>query len=362
MNYTENDKALIWLSLYSNLSLKKQNLLLSVCDQPTKLWQNFGAYKEKLLNVLSATDLSKLEFSKDDTFINNYIQNCNSQNITIITQTSKLYPKLLLETDLPPLVLYCKGNLHLLNSECVAVVGTRHPTRYGKEITTQFAAEFARAGLTVVSGLCDGVDSYAHRATLQEKGNTIAVLGGGLNEIYPQSNFDLAREIEKTGLIISEYKPNERPQRYYFPARNRIIAGLSKGILITEAGEKSGSLHTKNYAIEYNRNLFVVPGRINETYSKGCNNIIKNLQGSMVLSPQDVLSSYGLKQKNTQNFSQQLDLNDQIVLSLLSVNEEVHYETILIGSGLEPKILNTTLMRLELKGLIKKLAGNLYTK
>ena len=176
----------------------------------------------------------------------------------------------------------------------MAIVGTRRASRYGKDVTEQFASSLARAGVTIVSGLADGVDTFSHQACLNVKGKTIAVLGGGINNIYPATNTNLANKIvESGGLILSEYRPNEKPQTYYFPIRNRIIAGLSKAVLITEATEKSGSMHTKNYALDYGREVFAVPGRINDIYSTGCNKIIKSCQSAIALDPNDILNFLG---------------------------------------------------------------------
>lgn len=356
----EQEKVYIWLSLFNFLSLKKQKQLLNLYETPTMLWQKFNVQSSELKALLSDSDLTQMQFSHDDNIIKNFVKNCEEQGITLVTQGSKQYSKLLLETEFPPLVLYCKGNIALLNSPSVSIVGTRKPTRYGKDATAMFAGGLARAGLTVVSGLADGIDTQAHRSTLENKGNTIAVLGSGLNEIYPASNLGLAKEIEKNGLLVSEYKPNEKPQTYYFPSRNRIIAGLSSGVLITEASEKSGSMHTKNYALDYNRNLFVLPGRITDKLSMGCNKIIKNLQASMVLEPQDILTTYGLTDKGVPVHQVQLDLNDEIVLSCIPTDTEIHYEQLLAKTKLEAKVLNTILIRLEMKGMIKKQSGNFY--
>lgn len=354
------DKVFIWLSMFNFLTHKKLNALLEIFDNYNGLWKNFSSTNVKVKELLTSGEISQMVFSKDDKFIKTYVDNCKLQNIEIITMANDSYPKLLKETDMPPLLLYCKGDVSLLNANCIAIVGTRRPSRYGKDTTVQFASALSRSGLCIVSGLADGIDTEAHRAALDSGGKTIAVLGSGLNEIYPQANVGLAREIEKTGLLVSEYKPNEKPQTYYFPARNRIIAGLSKAVLITEAGEKSGSMHTKNYALDYNRNLFAVPARITDKTARGTNLIIKNLQASIVLEPQDILTHYGLSEKQLEKKTIQLDLNDEIVLSLFTSGEEIHYDKLLLASTLEPKVLNTTLTRLEIKGLVKKLAGNFY--
>lgn len=360
----KEQKVYIWLSLFQFMGKRKKQQLLSLYDTPEQLWDKFAKNDPAISMLLKPEQISQMQFSHDDNFLQTYVQNCEAQGIELVVQGEKEYPTLLMETQEPPLVLYCKGDKNLLNSKCISVVGTRKPTQYGKEITVKFSGAFARAGLTVVSGLAYGVDTEAARACVDNKGKSIVVLGCGINEIYPASNLGLAREIVKLGgLIVSEYKPNEKPQRYYFPERNRIIAGLSKGLLITEASEKSGTMHTKNYALDYNRNLYVVPGRLTDSMSMGCNKIIKNLQSSMVLSPLEILEEYGVQDVRTPKMSHiQLDLNDEIVLSFVPSEGTVDYETLLQTSNLESKTLNTVLVRLEMKGLIKKESGNQYHK
>ena len=195
-------------------------------------------------------------------------------------------------------MLYCKGNVGLLKSECLGVVGSRRCTKYGSTIGAKIIKDIAMEDITIVSGLADGIDTIAHKSCLDVNGKTIAVLGGGLLNIYPSNNISLAeRIVENDGLLVSEYKPNEQALTLHFPIRNRIIAGLSKGVFVVEATEKSGSMHTKNYAIEYNREVFALPARCNDIYSIGCNKIIQNGQAHMVLQSSDIIEFFGKNQK-----------------------------------------------------------------
>ena len=187
-------------------------------------------------------------------------------------------------------MLYAKGNLKLLDTPMLAVVGTRRATRYGKDITAEIVGDVAKAGITVVSGLADGIDTVAHTATLDVGGSTIAVIASGFNYIYPSVNKSLSdRILSNGGLLLTEYRMNEKPQTYNFPVRNRIIAGLSKAVIVAEATEKSGSMHTKNYALDYGREVFAIPGRVSDIYSNGCNKLIKSGQATMLLSSKDVI-------------------------------------------------------------------------
>ena len=360
--YNNEEKILIWLDLFEFLSLKKRSELLNHYNNLEDLWNRFRTDEDYLQKLIGKENYSKMLFSLDYNFLNNYIRNYDNFGIKIVTIKSDAYPKLLKETLSPPTVLYCKGDTDLLKSLCVAVVGTRRMSKYGKEVTRKFSYEIASAGITIVSGLADGVDSEAHKACIDAKGKTIAVLGSGINNCYPATNQPLYDKIiESGGLIVSEYKPNEKVMPYHFPARNRIIAGLSRGVLITEATEKSGSMHTKEYALENNRDLYVVPGRITDIYSKGCNAVIKNCQSVMCLSPDEIINAYTSNiTTNKDTVVIQTNMDEQIILDILKT-DEVHYDEILKISGMEPKALNTLLMRMELKGIIKKTA-NYYSR
>ena len=360
--YKLEEKVLIWLDCFEFMTLKKKMDLIEHYKDLSILWNKFETDKAFIKSIVGEENYNKMLFSWDDNFLNNYIRNIESSGITMVTFVSEAYPKLLKETLSPPAVLYCKGDIRLLKTVCVAIVGTRRISKYGKEITYKFSYDIASSGITIVSGLADGVDSQAHKACLDAKGKTIAVLGCGINSCYPATNQPLYDKIvENGGLVISEYKPNEKIMPYHFPARNRIIAGLSRGVLITEATEKSGSMHTKEYALENNRDLYVVPGRITDIYSKGCNAIIKNCQSVMCLSPEEIINAYGKEMVTTADTVViQTNMDEQIILDIIKT-DEVHYDEILEKSGMEPKLLNTLLMRMELKGIIKKTA-NYYSK
>ncbi|MBO4292929.1 MAG: DNA-processing protein DprA [Clostridia bacterium] len=187
------------------------------------------------------------------------------------------YPELLKSIYDPPKCLYVVGNIEILNSPGIAIVGCREATEYGKKAAMYFSYNLAKQGITIVSGLARGIDSYSHIGALQAKGNTIAVIGSGLDIIYPKENEQLAKKIiEQGGAIISEYPLGTRPTQDHFPARNRIISGLSKAVLVVEAKEKSGSLITADFAMEQGKEVYAVPGNINSLNSVGTNNLIKD--------------------------------------------------------------------------------------
>lgn len=201
------------------------------------------------------------------------------------------YPSLLRQIYDPPKILYIKGNLEVLNNPCISIVGCRDASKYGEQAAKYFAYNLAKEGFTIVSGLARGIDSFAHIGTLKAKGPTIAVLGCGLDIIYPKQNENLANEIlDLGGAIISEYPIGTKPYKMNFPARNRIISGLSKGVIVVEAKEKGGSLITADYAIEQGKEVFAVPGNINLLNSVGTNNLIKD-GATLVSNYNDVLQS-----------------------------------------------------------------------
>jgi DNA processing protein len=360
---TKGELVAIWLDVFEALSIKRKYEILEHYKTPKELFKSFKNDYNKFSSFLDSNLYSKMSYALDEDFVKTQVASYKKIGVELVTVNSANYPKLLKQVATPPLVLYCKGNLKLLDSDCIAVVGTRRATRYGKKITEQFTKVLVHNGFTIVSGMADGIDTQAHITALAEGGNTIAVLGGGVNEIYPTTNIGLAKQIIEKGLLISEYKPDQKPAAFHFPIRNRIIAGISKGVLITEANLKSGSMHTKEYALEANRDLFVVPGNIDNPQSLGCNAVIKSLQGCMVTAAEDILEVYG-KTNSYKEFAKQnnfqLSLDEQLIINALG-NDETHYEELLEKTNLDTKSLNSLLTTMQVRGIIKKLPGNLYS-
>ncbi|MBE5735126.1 MAG: DNA-protecting protein DprA [Clostridiales bacterium] len=353
----DNDKAVIALVIQTNITYAKIKEIIETLPDVSLIFSI-----DKVSGLISKNLVSEIN-KIDVELLNNYICNVNSMGIDIVTYLSDMYPDNLREIHNPPLLLYTKGDLSLMSgSDNLAVVGTRRATSYGEEVTNVFCKTLAKEGLCIVSGLADGIDTFAHQSAVNVKGKTIAVLGSGINNIYPAVNVGLAEKIIATGgLVISEYPPNEGPQAYHFPARNRIIAGISKGVLIIEAPLRSGALITKEYALDCNRDIFVVPGRITDIYSKGSNEVIKSCQGAIVLSPEDILNSFGKTLNNRgKSVVMQFTLEEQLIIDVLN-GKEVHFDAIITQSGLTSAKVNSILMKLELKNIVKKMPGNMYT-
>lgn len=357
--YTKDDKVLLWLDLFDNLSYKKKEYILDEFDSPSKLFDNFLAERELLSQILTESLYNKMAYGHSERALDSLAENLDKKGVIAITKFSKDYPESLLNTDCPPFVLYCKGDISLLKSKCFAIVGTRRITNYGRTVTEKFAKGLSNAGFTIVSGLSSGVDTIAHKTALEENGKTIAVLAGGFDNIYPDTNTNLAMDIAKRGLLVTEIKPVEKARTYYFPIRNRIIAALSVGTLITEADEKSGSMYTKNYALDYGKDVYAIPGNITSSVSKGCNRIIANGQAKAVCDLDDILDEYNVKFVPKEK-SISVSIDEQIILDAIG-EEEVYFQEILDRTKFDTKTLNTLLTTMSLNGLIKKLAGNMYS-
>lgn len=281
MGDLENKKYWIWLSLIKKLGNKRKLKLLELYKTPEKIYK---LTKEELMNINGIGEIiaNDIIISKNEKILNYHIKYMEENNIKIINICEKNYPQLLKEIYDPPVSLYVKGNIEILNSKNIGIVGCRECTEYGKKAAKYFAYNLAKQNINIVSGLARGVDSYAHLGSLST-GRTVAVLGNGLDMIYPKENIELANAIiRRGGAIISEYPCGTNPDKMNFPARNRIISGMSNGIIVIEAKEKSGTLITVDFALEQGREVFVVPGNINSINSVGTNDLIK--QGAKLVT------------------------------------------------------------------------------
>lgn len=271
-----------------------------------------------------------------------------------------IYPQCLKEISNPPLKLYYVGNINLLKEErIIAVVGTRNPTSYGRLCCECIVKKMSNANITVVSGFAKGIDSIAHRSSLLTNGKTIAIIASGLDIIYPASNLSLYREIEKNGLILSEYEEGVRPFKSNFPERNRIIAGLSKGVIVVESKNRGGSLITADLALEFNRDVYAIPGDIFSEYSKGCNNLIRDSKAKSLSNINELLEDYSWEIKEN-NETTKYTKNQALILN--SLTSEKNLDTILSETKIEETEILSELMELEIMGIIKSIPGGRYKK
>jgi DNA processing protein len=296
------------------------------------------------------------------------LKKISERGLTILTQEDELYPSLLKGIHDPPLVLYVWGELTKRDHNAIGVVGSRHATMYGMNATKKLSFQIAYAGYTVISGLARGIDTAAHEAALAAKGRTIAVLGSGMGKLYPPENMALAERIAQQGAVISEYPVDRIADKQTFPYRNRIVAGWSSGLLVVEAPLRSGSLITAQQATEQGRTVYAVPGPIDKPTSAGCNKLIQ--QGAkLVMDGGDVLDDLTalfptspLAPKVEQpKLVVTLTLDEEILFNAIDV-EERHIDDLAIRCGLTPATMNVTLMRLEMKRLVRALPGRRYVR
>ncbi len=354
---TDEERFLIFISQF-NLSLNKINDILNNLDEISI----DGFVKARNLDVLLKDEnVAHMKESASDRRVSSYFANLKEKDIKVITKFSEDYPEKLLGLDDAPYYLFCKGDLSLLNTKSIGIVGTRTPTNYGRIITDRFAGELAGAGVTIISGLAYGVDSIAHRKALEVGGKTIAVLGSGFNYIYPSEHTALANEIAEKGLLISEYCPSIKATRYTFPQRNRIVAGLSDGILITEAGVKSGTVHTKDFALDYGKTVFAVPGNITSEMSALTNDIIVSGQGQGVVDPKYILEELGISDfaKKPKKVLQLGIIEGKIVEILKNGEKDIDF--ISENCNLNINSLNSYLTTMEISGIIRRMPGGYYS-
>ncbi len=285
--------------------------------------------------------------------------------VTLLIRDTEGYPSALTRIPDPPTVLYCLGTLTPTDQLAVAIVGSRHCTAYGRQTAHRLAMELARAGVTVVSGLARGIDAEAHKGALEAGGRTIAVCATGMNTIYPPEHVELAKSVRENGCLLTEAPMNQQPKSGLFPQRNRIISGLSMGVILIEAGRASGALHTARHAMEQNREVFAVPGRIDSEASFGCLDLIRD-GATLIRNVDDVLSTLGplvAPVQRTPNESvhrpAELQLSDQqrMILNLVTT-EPIPVDDVMRTAGIEASRVLSTLTILEMKRLVRRLPGN----
>ena len=276
------------------------------------------------------------------------------------------YPTRLQEIASAPPVVYLRGTLEREDEAAIAMVGARHATAYGEEVARELAGELARRGLTIVSGLARGIDAAAHRGALEAAGRTLAVLGSGLDQIYPPEHGGLAGEVALHGALLSEFPLGTPPLRLHFPRRNRIISGLSLGVIVVEAGVGSGALITAHHALEQGREVFAVPGRVHARYSEGCNRLIK-AGAKLVETWEDVLSELvpHLRRRSPKRAASPppsaLTAAEQQVFDILAEGP-LHIDALIVRAGLPGGRVASALVGLEMKGLVRQLTGKVLER
>ncbi len=359
------DELVYWLALtkVSNLGILKSRKLLEVFLSPRNI---FNASPSDIGDVkgIGSTIVCSIK-EKDRLFkeAEEEIEKTTKKGISIISLSDKSYPSLLKEIPDPPLVLYVKGNLTDKDRNSVAVIGTRTPDSYGKSVAFDMSKKLGNFNFTVVSGMARGIDTIAHRGVLSVHGRTIAVIGCGLDIAYPPENYELMDMIAVSGAVISEFPLGTEPLSCNFPKRNRIISGLSRGILVVQAREKSGTFHTVNSALEQGREVFAIPGSIDKELSRGTHRLIKE-GAKLVEDIGDItgelipLEGLPLPEKPPEP-----DLSEDEEKVYLYINMEgTHIDEIIRKTSMETGRVSSVLSILELKNLIIRREGNFFVR
>lgn len=360
----EPDEIALWVALNQVHGLGSAGLLqlLTKFGSPENI---FSASISQLKSVVSDEIAVSIHQSIEQENIQATLEWLEKDNAHIITLGDKLYPEKLLEINNPPTVLYALGNLQRLSQPAIAVVGSRNATPQGEKNAENFSKDLCDQGFCIISGMALGIDGAAHRGALKSNGATIAVVGTGLDIVYPAKHRELAHEIASHGLILSEFPLGTPSKAQNFPRRNRIISGLSLGCLVIEANKDSGSMITARLAAEQGREVFAVPGSIHSPVSKGCHQLIK--QGAkLVESSADIVeelknmvptySPFGSMTQKGQNPSE-----SNSILALMGF-DPISFEALLKTSGLTTETLSSMLMMLELEGKVTALAGGKYQR
>lgn len=325
-------------------------------------WKADAAQLRRVLGGRERT-LANVIRTRESLDIDRAMATLERAGVSVVSVADDGYPRLLREIAAPPPVLFYKGQFLETDADAVAIVGTRRSSAYGRDLAVEIARGLAEAGVTVVSGLATGIDGHAHRAALEAGGRTFAVLGSGIHDIYPREHNGLAKRVWEQGALISDNLPDAKPDRWNFPARNRIISGLSLGVVVVEAPEKSGALITVDFAADQGRDVFAVPGLATSTTSAGCNRLLRD-GARLVRNADDVLEDLRLRRESGQVEVQQplvLDDDARRVLNVLT-GEPRHIDDVAESSGLALPHVSGVLMTLELQQLVRNVGAHFYVR
>lgn len=362
MNGFNDRDTLIWLnSIYiSDATIK---VLFQHFNSISDIW-NVTSSEILKIDGIRKNIKEKIIYNRNAEQLNITLEKINEAGINIVTILDENYPNRLRYIHNSPTVLYCNGEFTEEDEISIAIVGSRKSTSYGKWASEKFAKDLAKLGITVVSGMARGIDTCSHRGAIDGNGRTVAVLGSGVDVVYPKSNKKLYEEISSQGVVVSEFPLGTPPYAANFPQRNRIISGMSLGVFIIEATEKSGSLITANYALEQGKEVFALPGNINSIFSRGTNGLIKD-GAKMVMDIEDILEEIiELKEKMSNFKGEDIDYSSlgSVEKKVVDVLKEkpIHCDNIVYLTGLDISTVISTLTILELKGIVKELPGRVY--
>jgi DNA processing protein len=363
----DSREALVALNMVDHVGPVRLRQLLQFFGDPLAI---LNASKQQLFRVHgigedTATAISNWQTTVD---LAAEMKRISDFRCHVVIQSDDEYPELLRQIYDPPIVLYVKGSLLPKDKNAVAMVGSRQTTHYGLEVARKLAYQLGYLGVTVVSGGARGIDTAAHQGTLNAGGRTICVLGTGINIIFPPENAELFERIAANGAVITQFPFNRPADKQSFPIRNRIVAGMTLGAVVVEANLTSGALITANFATEYGRQVFAVPGRIDSPRSKGCHDLIKK-GAKLCESAEDILSEFEYLFPPTNRSSDPagvtaltLSDNEQRIYDALQDQDELAIDEVIRGSGLPASVVSVGLLGLEMKRLVRQLPGKLFIR
>jgi len=361
-----NVRDLLWLSSVPRIGAHKLRALINHFGNPSDV---LAAKARELIRVegISRRLASAITHHDGDDFADDQLRRLNRSGASIVSIWDRDYPELLKKIYDPPAFLYVRGRLQKDDRQAIGLVGTRHPSPYGLRVAESLTRELAELGVVVVSGLARGIDTIVHAAALRSRGRTIAVIGSGLDVIYPPENRPLFQQIAEAGAVISEFPMGAKPDAPNFPKRNRIISGMSLGSVVIESAEDGGAMITASTALDQNREVFAVPGQIGDRRSNGPNVLIRDGRAKLILGVSDILAELGgqLKLANTSPPPSQqtisLTLFEETIFSCLST-EPIHIDALAERCGTSTSDALVCLLTLEFKGLVRQLPGKYFLK
>lgn len=354
MKYTSSELCYIWLDSFLGLEYKHKRELYNYIDGKSDIKNIIESAREYIVSAVGESVYNTVHSSATGEYLSYVLKGLDDRGVKAVTYVSKDYPKSLLDLPTPPFVLYAKGDTALFNEKAFGIVGSRKSLPLSIKLAENYSKDLLEAGYVLVTGIAEGVDGAVLKTAVDNGGKVISVIAGGFDNVYPKTHQDLLDKVVKNGLAISEYPPQTIPKPFHFPVRNRIIAGLSKGVLIVSGAMKSGTLYTAEYAEEYGKDLFAIPYSAGVSSGAGCNDLIKR-GAHLTDTPEDILSFYG--ESKTESIETYTDEEREILRALS--DGELHIEKLSGALKKDAFKLTPILSILEIKGMVVK-SGNVY--
>lgn len=356
----------IGITLIPKIGVVNGKQLIAFCGGAEAVFKESGKTLEKIPNIGSVVTKSILN-QKVLSRAEEEIEFIEKNNIQALFYTDKEYPSRLSNCYDSPIMLYFKGNSQLNNQRVVSIIGTRRATNYGKDICREITSHLKDYNVLILSGLAYGIDSCSHREALDNNIETVGVLGHGLDTLYPAQNRQISERMIENGGLLTEFISKTKPDRENFPKRNRIVAGMSDAIVVIESGRKGGAIITADLGNSYNRDVFAIPGRSGDEFSKGCNYLIRTNRAALIENGSNLTYFMGWEKSNQQINQQpklflELNTGEQTIYDCILLSKEISIDKISITTGIKTSLVASILLKLEFEGLVRALPGKLFRK